>query len=97
MPTERKNLSTTPAILRSKTTYRCGRSLTRVPFPTIRVWMGLQMTNFSISFVQHGTSLAFKTFHDLLGILRLDSNFFQGCAKVLEKQIKVPVVQTFIS
>jgi hypothetical protein len=50
-----------------------------------------------VSFLQHGTSLAFKTFHDLLGILRLDSNFFQGYAKVLDEQVKVPIVQTLIS
>ena len=28
--------------------------------------------------VQHGSSLAFQTFHDFLGIFRLDSHFFQG-------------------
>jgi hypothetical protein len=28
---------------------------------------------------------------------RLDSNFFQGCAKVLEEQVEVPIVQTLIS
>jgi hypothetical protein len=51
----------------------------------------------AVSFLQHGSSLAFKTFHHLLGILRLDSNFFQGCAKMLDEQVKVPIVQTFIS
>ena len=35
--------------------------------------------------VQYGSSLAFQSFHDFLGILRLDSHFFQGDAKVLEE------------
>jgi hypothetical protein len=51
----------------------------------------------SISWVLFSTSLAFHTFHDFLGILRLDSHFFQGCAKVLEEQVEVRIVQTVIS
>src|SRR2546428_10643856 len=47
--------------------------------------------------VQYGSSLAFQSFHDFLGILRLDSHFFQGDAKVLEEQVEVRVVQTVIS
>jgi hypothetical protein len=47
--------------------------------------------------VQYGSSLAFQTFHDFLGILRLDSHFFQGYAKVLEEQVEVRIVQTVIS
>jgi len=40
------------------------------------------MTLLIILCVQYGPSLAFQTFHDFLGILRLDSRFFQSCAKV---------------
>jgi len=47
--------------------------------------------------VQYGSSFAFQSFHDFLGILRLDSHFFQGDAKVLEEQVEVRVVQTVIS
>ena len=47
--------------------------------------------------VQYGSSLAFQTFHDFLGILRLDSCFFQGYAKVLEEQVEMRIVQTVIS
>jgi hypothetical protein len=46
---------------------------------------------------QYGSSLAFQTFHDFLGILRLDSHFFQSCAKMLEEQVEVRIVQTVIS
>ncbi len=35
--------------------------------------------------LQHGSSLAFETSYDLLGIFRLDSDFFQRCAKMVEK------------
>jgi hypothetical protein len=48
-------------------------------------------------FVQYGSSLAFQTFHDYLGFLRLDSHFFQGYAKVLEEQVEVLIAQTVIS
>jgi hypothetical protein len=47
--------------------------------------------------VQYGSSSAFQTFNEFLGILRLDSHFFQGCAKVLEEQVEVCMVQTVIS
>jgi len=50
-----------------------------------------------ISPFQYGSSLTFQTFHDSLGILRLDSRFFQGCAKVPEEQVEVRIVQTVIS
>jgi len=32
----------------------------------------------AISRSQHGFSLAFQTFHEFLGIVRLDPNFFQA-------------------
>jgi hypothetical protein len=35
----------------------------------------------AISFVQYGSSLTFQAFSDFLGILRVDSNFFQGGAE----------------
>jgi hypothetical protein len=47
--------------------------------------------------LQYGSSLAFQTFHDFLGILWLDSHFFQSCAKMLEEQVEVRIVQTVIS
>ena len=47
--------------------------------------------------VQYGSSLAFQTFHDFLGILRLDPHFFQGYTKVPEEQIEVRIAQTVIS
>jgi hypothetical protein len=51
----------------------------------------------AISFVQYRSSLTFQAFSDFLGILRFDSNFFQGGAKVLEEQVEVRMVQTVVS
>src|SRR5271167_1720934 len=47
--------------------------------------------------VQYGCSLALQTFHDFLGIFRFHPHLFQGCAKVLQEQIEVRIVQTLIS
>ena len=46
---------------------------------------------------QYSSSLAFHTFHDFLDILRLDSHFFQSCAKMIEEQVEVRVVQSVLS
>lgn len=48
-------------------------------------------------FSTYGSSLAFQTFHDFIGILRLDPHFFQGYTKVPEEQIEVRIAQTVIS
>jgi hypothetical protein len=46
---------------------------------------------------QIAQTLAFKTFHDFLDILRLHSHFFQSCAKMLKEQVKMHILQTVIS
>lgn len=42
--------------------------------------------------VQNSPSSAIHKFHDLLGVVRVDPDLFQSCAKVLEKRVEVPVV-----
>src|SRR5579864_1296850 len=51
----------------------------------------------AISWAQYGRSLALQTFHDFFGIFRFHPHLFQGCAKVLQEQVEVFVVQTMIS
>jgi hypothetical protein len=49
------------------------------------------------SCIQNSLSPSFQQFRDFLSIFRLDSHFFQGCAKVLKEQVEVSIVQALIS
>lgn len=50
----------------------------------------------TISEIQDCAAFAFKEFHDLLRLVRLDADFLKRCSKVFEKSIEVSVVQPLL-